>query len=191
MRNHRKLRTMKGDSAFITAALLFSVTLHAGEPAAQVPASLHVDPAAVAEAGAVKPAGKITSAGQPDAAALAAFSDSGYVAVIDLRGEGEDRGLDEQAVVEGLGMRYLSLPVSGQDDISYDKAAELEQLIGAQDGPVLVHCGSGNRVGALLALIESGNGAADEAAIAKGREGGLTGLEGVVRERLAEKKPAD
>jgi len=51
---------------------------------------------------------------------------------------------------------------------------------------VLVHCGSGNRVGALLALRASLDGADDEKALALGREGGLSSLEGVVRERLDE-----
>jgi len=39
-----------------------------------------------------------------------------------------------------------------------------------------------------LALRESLNGASDEAALAYGRAAGLTGLEDVVRERLAEKE---
>lgn len=62
-------------------------------------------------------------------------------------------------------------------------------MIDQQDGPVLIHCGSGNRVGAMLALIESLDGADDEQAIAAGKEGGLTRLEDVVRARLQEDDP--
>ena len=83
-------------------------------------------------------------------------------------------------------MDYVALPIAGRDAISFDNAAKLGKLIDSYDGPVLVHCGSGNRVGALLALEASLDGADDEAAIETGREGGLTGLEGLVRERLAE-----
>ena len=36
--------------------------------------------------------------GQPSAEDLAALADKGFVAVIDLRGEDEDRGFDEAAV---------------------------------------------------------------------------------------------
>lgn len=141
----------------------------------------------VVETGRVRPVDGLTSAGQPNEEALKVFSDSGYVAVIDLRGESEDRGMDEKSVVEGLGMDYVAMPIAGGDGISFENANLLDSLIKQQDGPVLVHCGSGNRVGALLALRESLNGASDEEALAYGRESGLTRLEGVVQERLKEK----
>lgn len=143
-----------------------------------------VDADAVAAAGRIEPQGKVTSAGQPDRAALEAFAGSGYGAVIDLRAPDEDRGYDERQAVESLGMNYVTFPISGPGDIDFDKAAELDALIEAQDGPVLVHCGSGNRVGAMLALIDSLEGASDEEALATGREFGLTRLEDTVRERL-------
>ncbi len=160
-------------------------------PPAAPPAALKVEIADVVADGKVVPVVGITSAGQPSAEALAVFRDSGYTAVIDLRGPDEDRGFDEQAAVESLGMRYIALPISGRDAISYDSARQLDRLIEAQEGPVLVHCGSANRVGALLALSASMDGADDEAALAAGKEGGLTKLETVVRERLAEGPPAD
>lgn len=144
---------------------------------------LKVDLQSVVETGAVRPVDEITAAGQPDEAALKVFADSGYVAVIDLRTAGESRGLDEPAVVEGLGMDYVSLPI-GRDGISFENAASLDELIRSYEGPVLVHCASSNRVGALLALRASLDGADDEAAVAVGKEGGLTGLEGKVREVL-------
>lgn len=149
-----------------------------------VPASpLKVDLNNVVETGVVRSVNGITAAGQPDEAALAVFADNGYVAVVDLRTAGEDRGLDEEPVVEGLGMDYVSLPV-GRDGISFENARSLDRLIGSYDGPVLVHCGSSNRVGALLALRASLEGADDEAAIEVGKQGGLTKLEPKVREVL-------
>ena len=149
--------------------------------------TLAVDIDDVVEAGAVQPVDGVTSAGQPSADALKVFSDSGYVAVIDLRGESEDRGMeDEQAVVEEIGMDYVAFPIASRDGISFQNAERLDALLEQYDGPVLVHCASSNRVGALLALRESMNGASDEEALEYGREGGLTGLEDVVRERLEE-----
>lgn len=148
--------------------------------------AVKVDLARVVAAGSVRPVDGITSSGQPDAAALEVFRDSGYTAVIDLRGEGEDRGFDEKATVEALGMNYAALPIASAGDIDFDTAKRLDALIREQQGPVLLHCGSGNRVGAMLALIESLEGADTEAAIARGKQAGLTGLEDVVRERLAE-----
>lgn len=147
---------------------------------------LKVDLDQVVELGTVSSVDGITAAGQPDEAALEVFADAGYATVIDLRGPEEDRGLDEAAVVEELGLHYVTLPIAGKDAISFDNARKLDGLLEEYPGPVLVHCGSSNRVGALLALRASLDGADDEAALALGREGGLTSLEGVVRERLAE-----
>ena len=127
----------------------------------------------------------ITSAGQPDEAALQVFADSGYVAVIDLRTAKEKRGIEEQAVVETLGMQYVNLPVAGADGVDFDNAKALQDVLAGFDEPVLVHCGSGNRVGALLALGQVLEGAEHEAAIEHGRSAGMTGLEQRVREVLA------
>jgi protein tyrosine phosphatase (PTP) superfamily phosphohydrolase (DUF442 family) len=79
------------------------------------------------------------------------------------------------------------LPLSSADSISLENARHLDEILSGYDGPVLVHCGSGNRVGALLALRQSLRGADDAEALAYGKSAGLTGLERVVRARLAEK----
>ena len=151
-------------------------------------AAIHVDLATIQSSDDLLAVDGLTSSGQPDAEQLALFAEAGYVAVVDLRGESENRGLDEAAVVESLGLDYVNLPVSGADSISWENASKLEDILSLYDGPVLVHCGSGNRVGALLALSKSENGADDEDAVAYGRAAGMTGLESVVRSRLAEDK---
>jgi len=151
------------------------------------PAQIHVDLAAVVASGDVNPVNGITSAGQPSAEALKVFADSGYAAVIDLRGTKESRGYDEAATAEALGLDYVSLPIVGRDAISFENAAALDELLQQYDEPVLLHCGSGNRVGALLALRESLAGADDEAALKLGQSAGLTRLESVVKERLDER----
>lgn len=139
----------------------------------------------VVEQGRASPVDGLSAAGQPDEAALQVFADSGYAAVIDMRTASENRGFDEAATVERLGMKYVAFPIGG-DDITFDKARELDALLQQYDGPVLLHCASSNRVGALLALrdfLETGDAAQ---ALQKGRDGGMTSLEGQVREALAE-----
>ncbi len=167
----------------LLAILLPVFVACAGEAELSATSRLKVDLQQVVGAGIVQPVGGITSAGQPDEAAFKVFAESGYAAVIDLRTEGEDRGLDEKAVVEGLGMTYVMLPV-GRDGISFDNARALDEMIASYDKPVLIHCRSGNRVGALLALRASLEGADDEAALEAGRAGGLTRLEPEVKELL-------
>lgn len=142
--------------------------------------SLQVDLAAVAETGTVSPVDGISTAGQPDEAGFRVFADNGYVAVIDLRTAGEGRGLDEPAVVEGLGMDYVALPI-GRNDITMEKARELDALLDQYDAPVLVHCASANRVGALLALKTYDETGDAELSLKTGRSGGLKSLEAKVR----------
>lgn len=129
------------------------------------------------------------STGQPDGHVLSLARDAGFTTVVDLRAESEERGMDEAAEVSALGMHYISLPVSGADDVSFDNAAALDEILANSDGPVLLHCASGNRVGALYALREKLAGATDEEALAAGKVAGLTRLEGVVKERLQEIQP--
>ena len=148
---------------------------------------IHIDVNQVESSDDLKPVDGLTSAGQPDAKEFALFAEAGYVAVVDLRGETEDRGLDEEAVLAELGMEYVNLPLSSPDAINFENAARLDEILNGYDGPVLVHCGSGNRVGALLALRESQNGASAEDALQYGRDAGMTGAEPLVRSRLAAK----
>ena len=129
---------------------------------------------------------RLVSTGQPDEAVLASVKAAGFVAVIDMRGPSEARGIDESSAVESLGMTYVSLPVSGSGDVSFENAAALDKILSDLDGPVFMHCASGNRVGALMALRASQSGASREDALAAGKAAGLTRLEPVVAKRLEE-----
>lgn len=145
---------------------------------------LKVDLDAVVELGEVHPVDGVTTAGQPDEASLKVFAESGYAAVIDLRTAGEDRGMDEPAVVEGLGMDYINLPI-GRDGITFANAKVLADAIASYDQPVLVHCASSNRVGALFALQAFSDSGDAERALEVGRAAGMTGLEDAVKGVIA------
>ena len=147
--------------------------------------SLKVDLDAVTELGVVNAVDGVSTAGQPDEGGFRVFAEMGYAAVIDLRTAGENRGLDEPAVVDALGMDYINLPV-GADGITFANAKALEEAIAGYDAPVLVHCGSANRVGALFALSEYSKSKDLEKALAAGRQAGLAGLESTVRKVLSE-----
>ena len=128
------------------------------------------------------------SSGQPDAAVLDAIKAAGFKTVIDLRGENEDRGMDEAGEVEKRGMRYFSLPIESgvAADVSYDNARQLDRLLAGARGRCLLHCASGNRVGAIFALRAKLAGASADEAMALGKAAGLTRLEPVVTKRLQE-----
>jgi uncharacterized protein (TIGR01244 family) len=157
--------------------------LHADEPA---PATVAIQVEDVRSDAGVLSGHRYVSMGQPDTAILEAARDAGYVAVVDLRTAGEDRGFDEPAAVEALGMTYHSLEIAGAKGVTFDNARALDDILAGIEGPVLLHCQSGNRVGALTALRASMQGATDEEALAIGRKAGMTRLEPAVEARLAE-----
>lgn len=168
----------------LVAALLAAAPAIAGDSEPSVLADL----AEVVASGKVEPVGGVTAAGQPTVEALRVFAASGYTVVIDMRAPDEDRGVDDwPGAVESLGMDYVALPVADVADISFETAAKLDEMLEHADGPVLVHCASGNRVGAVLALRESLRGADDESAMDYGRKAGMTRLEPVVREILGKR----
>jgi uncharacterized protein (TIGR01244 family) len=124
--------------------------------------------------------------GQPSADVLREAAAAGIKVVVNFRGESEDPGFDEEAVAAGLGLTYLRVPVAGAQGLTPENVylfdAVLDQ-VGRQ--PALMHCASGNRVGALHALHAARFGGKDpETAIAIGKAHGLTSLEGEVRKRL-------
>jgi uncharacterized protein (TIGR01244 family) len=136
---------------------------------------------------AVQPAEHLLIGGQPDEAALREAAAAGIQVVVNMRGEHEAIDFDEAQLVNELGMTYLQLPITGASDLTAENVeafGELLRTIGTQ--PTLMHCGSGNRVGALFALHAGAAGADVETAVEHGRAHGLTSLEDAVRERLGE-----
>lgn len=92
----------------------------------------------------------VGTGGQPDSSRLRRLASSGFRAVIDLRMPEEPRGYDEPAVARAAGLEYVALPVSPATltDSTFDSFRAL--MTDPARTPVLVHCASGNRVGALL-----------------------------------------
>jgi protein tyrosine phosphatase (PTP) superfamily phosphohydrolase (DUF442 family) len=80
----------------------------------------------------------------------------------------------------------VHLPIQGGYDLNQANAQKLDQCLNAAgDQPILVHCMSGNRVGALFALRAYWlQGASPEQALAIGLKYGLTKLEPVIRQML-------
>lgn len=131
-----------------------------------------------------QPVDGLICAGQPTREQFEAAAEQGVKTVVNLRAEGElQRDIEDE--VTSAGMRYVHIPISGPDDLTFAKAEELSAAIDASDGPVLVHCGSSNRVGALLALksrLVDGN--PPHEAMELGTKAGLSGLSPVVRKLM-------
>lgn len=132
------------------------------------------------------PAPGIVTAGRIGAAAVPALQAAGIRTVIDLTPDAETPSFDEAAAVRGAGLAYANLPLAGPQDLTLENVRRFDALLDDAGRPVLVHCASGNRVGAMAALRAAWvDGAPVEAAIATGKAWGLKGLEAEVRARLA------
>lgn len=141
----------------------------------------------------IRPVGDdLYSAGQPTEAELAALARKGVRTIINLRHPSEANDFDEAATAAAAGLRYVAIPVAGAADLTPETVARFgRELAQARAcGPVLVHCASSNRVGALIALEQAWvQGQSADVALAAGRAAGLAGLEPAVVERLASVGP--
>ena len=133
----------------------------------------------------------IATAGQPSDDALADVQKAGFRAVLNLRTE-QEGSLEEKPKVEALGMEYYNIPV-GPDGFSPSMLDEFKAILDDNDNrPILVHCRSSNRVGALWYIHQVLNGGvSEEAALAEGKKAGLSSeaLEGRAREYVESNKP--
>ncbi|TBR14238.1 MAG: hypothetical protein EPO46_01135 [Lysobacter sp.] len=137
-------------------------------------------------ANVARPMPGVVSAGRLLPADIAVLDKAGVRQVIDLTVDSETPDFDERARVKAAGMRYENLPIAGPHDLTRENVARFDRLLRDARRPVVVHCASSNRVGAMAALRAAWiDGQPVERAIAEGRRWGLKGLEPAVRERLA------
>lgn len=129
-----------------------------------------------------EPQSGLVTAGQPSESNLDQLAQAGVKSIVTLRPPSEDAGYDEAAAATRLGMNFTVIPVAGPGDLNLDNAKLLDSALeAAGDAPVLVHCASSNRVGALLALRAAWiHQQSSDDALALGRAGGLTKMEPVV-----------
>lgn len=91
---------------------------------------------------------EVLAAGQPTAAQIKRLAEAGYNTDIDLRRPAEVRGFDEPQAAAAAGLDYVNIPVSLK---LLDRAtiARFIHSFATAKRPVVVHCASSNRVGAL------------------------------------------
>ncbi len=130
-------------------------------------------------------AGVITS-GQPSDDALRAHIADGRTIIISLRTEGEPGQETEAITIAEAGGRFERLPVAGADGLTRENVEALHALL-VSPGETLLHCGSSNRAGAMLALHAFlYEGASREEALAIGEAAGMRSLRAAVEARIDE-----
>jgi len=129
----------------------------------------------------------VLSGGQPTPEQIEAAARGGFRTVINLRSEQEPGFEWEREKVEALGMRYVHIPVAGADGLTHENVEAIDAALerALAEGPVLFHCASGNRIGAVLALRAAWlEGQDPERALGFGLASGLTRLEQATRRLL-------
>ena len=104
------------------------------------------------EFGTMKPVhccGNIFLAGQPSPEDLAILQRAGIKTIVTLRTPGEIRW-DEAAAVKQQQMNYIQVPFIAPDELTPKVFDDLRKVLNSKKhGPLVLHCGSANRVGAI------------------------------------------
>jgi uncharacterized protein (TIGR01244 family) len=133
----------------------------------------------------------VMAAGQPTGEQLQLLAEEGYKTVIDLRPATEPHGYDEPQAARENGMAYVNVPVDLQtlDQAAIDKFLEAMRKA---ERPVLLHCATSNRVGALYyAWLVLEEDVPARAAMAKAKASGLRSPELVqkIEKLVSERQP--
>src|SRR5690606_7618516 len=131
------------------------------------------------------PTPDLLTCGLPSVQDLQNAHKAGFKTIINLC-PAQETPRDEPATAQTLGMHYFNIPVAGPGDLTEAKARELGAVVNNCDyHPVLIHCMSGNRVGALLALKAFFvDGKSPREALNDGLAAGLKALEPAVWQLL-------
>ena len=143
--------------------------LLAASALAQVPES--VDPSLIPNYSVVRPG--LAAGGQPTGEGLKQLKEWGFRTVINLRTDAEPGVAEEEEAVKAEGLRYVRVPVSPATFRAEDVAAVKAVLDDPSAAPILLHCSTSNRVGAVWALILARQGKSPEEAEAEGKRVGL------------------
>lgn len=140
----------------------------------------------------VSPMGLLVG-GQPTQAQLRAIQEAGYRMVVSLRAHTEPGDEGEPALVERLGMKFVSIPVDGAPGLTEQNARSLHKTLSGEDVlPAVVHCRTGERTAALLGLRAFVvDRVQPEAAVDVAKGLGMKKLEAALRQRLQEICQAD
>jgi uncharacterized protein (TIGR01244 family) len=160
------------------ALVLFLSTMLATVTLADAPATKPSDdalkPAVCGKIARIHRLADVYLASQPTADDLAEAKRLGIKTVLNLRPDAELKGFDERSAVEAAGMAYLHIPIAGPDDLSDETFDTAREQLKKAERPLLLHCGTANRVGAIwLPYRVLDDGIAYDAALAEAKQIGL------------------
>jgi len=131
-----------------------------------------------------RPSPFIAAGGHVEKGAMAELKAQGFNTVVSLLTE-EEGVAEEKAEAHAAGLNFYALGVSTTAPTQAQVEAFSKIASSPANYPILLHCASSNRVGAMWALYRFHMGVPAEIAIEEGRAAGLkTSREGAVRELM-------
>jgi len=130
--------------------------------------------------------------GQPTSEGFKTLAGLGIKTVIDLRLIGEHSQAEEEKIVTGLGMRYVSIPMRGMSTPREDQIAAVQTLFNDKTaGPVFVHCKRGaDRTGAVVAVYRiSHDRWENKRALKEAKSNGMNFFEFAMQRYIRDYKP--
>ncbi|MBD1545262.1 fused DSP-PTPase phosphatase/NAD kinase-like protein [Roseibium aggregatum] len=125
----------------------------------------------------------IGTGGNVDPTGIDTLATLGFKTVVNLN-TAEQGATTEGALVQKAGMTYVNIAVSTKAPTSEQVAEFAKVAEDPNNYPILLHCESSNRVGAMWALYRASKGVPNEIAIEEGRTVGLKSREPAVRKML-------
>jgi len=168
-----------------------NVTLIAACVAALPSLAQAAAPEAYGIANATFPEPGVMAAGQPTGEQIQLLAEDGYKTILDLRAPDEPHGFDEPEAARQNGLAYRNLPVT-LETLGHATLDRFFEAMERAERPVVVHCASSNRVGALYyAWLVLEKGVDQDEALKRGKAAGLRQPELIDRitQLIAERRP--
>jgi uncharacterized protein (TIGR01244 family) len=129
---------------------------------------------------------QIATAGVLRGGAVAELKGFGFTAILDLRTPPEGTELEQRAAL-AAGVRYFNIAI-GAAPVAEAQLVEFAKIVEDKSNhPLLIHCQSANRVGAMWTLYRAVRGAPFATAVTEGRSIGLQpDRESMVRAQLGQ-----
>lgn len=127
-------------------------------------------------------------ASKPQPSDLEQAKKGGVKTVVNMMHPSEQAGFDERAFVSDLGLAYENPAWNGQEELTDAVIARNLEILRTAERPMLVHCSSANRVGAIwYAYRAIDGGLGDAEALAEAKVVGLKSpaYEQIVRDYIA------
>lgn len=99
-----------------------------------------------------EPGDQIIASAQPDDGDLEAMAERGVELIVNLREDDEEGFVDASERARELGIEYVHIPVHPQEGLTDENVDKLDEALAGVDGESVVHCGTAERAGGLLAL---------------------------------------